>query len=126
MINEKGLSADVADKIWGYVQMHGMPFFILLNRLYFILITGNADLINQLRNDQQLSSQKLAIEALNELELLFRYLTLFNVMDKVIKIILAIIDITRNYLGHLRFKISSWFRLLYRSYIRSCSNPISI
>jgi len=42
-------------------------------------------LINQLRNDPQLSSQKLAIEALNDLELLFRYLTLFNVMDKVKK-----------------------------------------
>ncbi len=42
-------------------------------------------MINQLRNDPQLSSQKLAIEALNDLELLFRYLTLFNVMHKVKK-----------------------------------------
>ncbi len=40
-------------------------------------------MIKQLRNDPQLSSQKIAIEALNDLELLFRYLTLFNVMDKV-------------------------------------------
>jgi hypothetical protein len=47
------------------------------------LIQGNADLINQLRNNPQLSSQKLAIEALNDLELLFRYLTLLNITDKV-------------------------------------------
>ncbi|CAF4377918.1 unnamed protein product, partial [Adineta steineri] len=67
MINEKGLSPETADRIWGYVQMH-----------------GNADLINQLRNDSQLTSQKLAIEALNDLELLFRYLALFNVTDKIV------------------------------------------
>ncbi|CAF2810340.1 unnamed protein product [Rotaria sp. Silwood2] len=67
MINEKGLSPEVVDKISRYVHMH-----------------GNVNLIEQLRNDPQLSSEKLAIEALNDLELLFRYLTLFNVMDKVI------------------------------------------
>ncbi|CAF4532272.1 unnamed protein product, partial [Rotaria sp. Silwood2] len=65
MINEKGLSPEVVDKISRYVHMH-----------------GNVNLIEQLRNDPQLSSEKLAIEALNDLELLFRYLTLFNVMDK--------------------------------------------
>ncbi|CAF4572687.1 unnamed protein product, partial [Rotaria magnacalcarata] len=34
--------------------------------------------------DPQLSSNKLAIQALNDLDLLFRYLTLFNIIDKVI------------------------------------------
>ena len=86
MINEKGLSPDVADKIWSYVQMHGIFSFISIrfdSFLFHSFIQGNADLINQLRNDAQLSSQKLATEALNDLELLFRYLTLFNVTDKV-------------------------------------------
>ncbi|CAF4970016.1 unnamed protein product [Rotaria sp. Silwood1] len=67
MINEKGLSPEIVDKISRYLHMH-----------------GNVNLIEQLRNDSQLSSEKLAIEALNDLELLFRYLTLFNIMDKVI------------------------------------------
>ncbi|CAF3512462.1 unnamed protein product [Rotaria sordida] len=67
MINEKGLSSEVVDKISRYVHMN-----------------GNVNLIEQLRNDPELSSEKLSIEALNDLELLFRYLTLFNVMDKVI------------------------------------------
>jgi histidyl-tRNA synthetase len=66
MINEKGLAPEVADKIWSYVQMH-----------------GNADLINQLRTDAQLIAQKSAVTALNDLEILFRYLTLFGVMDKI-------------------------------------------
>ncbi|CAF2116485.1 unnamed protein product, partial [Rotaria magnacalcarata] len=60
MINEKGLSPEVVDRISRYVHMH-----------------GNVNLIDQLRNDPQLSSNKLAIQALNDLDLLFRYLTLF-------------------------------------------------
>ncbi|CAF3677480.1 unnamed protein product [Rotaria sordida] len=67
MINEKGLSPEVADKIWNYVQMH-----------------GNADLIDKLRTDVQLMTQKSAHEALDGLEILFRYLTLYGVMDKII------------------------------------------
>lgn len=67
MTEEKGLTPEVADKIWSYVQMH-----------------GDAELINKLRADAKLSSQKSAVEALNDLELLFRYLTLYNVMDKII------------------------------------------
>lgn len=66
MTEEKGLPAEVADKIWSYVQMH-----------------GNADLITKLRTDAKLLGHKSAIEALNDLELLFRYLTLYNVMDRV-------------------------------------------
>ncbi|CAM4933564.1 unnamed protein product [Rotaria socialis] len=68
MINEKGLSPEVVDRISRYVHMH----------------VGNVNLIDQLRNDPQLSSNKLAIQALHDLDLLFRYLTLFNIIDKVI------------------------------------------
>lgn len=46
-------------------------------------LVGNADLINKLRTDAQLMSQKSAIAALDDLEILFRYLTLFGVMDRV-------------------------------------------
>ncbi|CAF4604685.1 unnamed protein product, partial [Rotaria sp. Silwood2] len=67
MVNEKGLPGDIADKIWSYVQLR-----------------GGADLVDQLRKDSQLCAQSTAIEALNELELLFRYLTLYGVMDKIV------------------------------------------
>jgi histidyl-tRNA synthetase len=83
MINEKGLSEEVADRVWSYVQMHGMLSSIDLSEHAFLSFEGNADLIEQLRNDTQLTSQKAAVEALNDLELLFRYLRLFNVTDKV-------------------------------------------
>ena len=56
---------------------------ILTTNYYVSLSIGNVNLIDQLRNDPQLSSNKLAIQALNDLELLFRYLTLFNITDKV-------------------------------------------
>ncbi|CAF0830665.1 unnamed protein product [Adineta ricciae] len=67
MINERGLSPEITDKIWSYVQLH-----------------GNVELIDRLRKDPQLISEKLAVEALHDLELLFRYLKLFNVTDKVV------------------------------------------
>ncbi|CAF0909089.1 unnamed protein product [Adineta steineri] len=66
MIHEKGLAPEVADKIWSYVQMH-----------------GSADLIGKLQADAQLTGQKSANEALKDLDILFRYLTLYGVMDKV-------------------------------------------
>ena len=44
---------------------------------------GNVELIDRLRKDPQLISEKLAVEALHDLELLFQYLKLFNVTDKV-------------------------------------------
>lgn len=49
----------------------------------FSSLAGNADLIDKLRTDAQLMSQKSAVAALNDLEILFRYLTLFGVMDRV-------------------------------------------
>lgn len=67
MINEKGLAPEVADKIWTYVQMH-----------------GTAELVDKLRADAKLVAQKSATEALNHLEILFRYLTLYGVMEKIV------------------------------------------
>lgn len=83
MINERGLSEEVADKVWGYVQMRGKFSSNDRRWSYLLSIAGDAKLIERLRQDSQLSSQKLAVEALQELEVLFRYLQLFNVTDKV-------------------------------------------
>ena len=52
---------------------------------FFFYRIGNADLIAKLRTDAQLMILKSANEALNDLELLFRYLTLYEVMDRVKK-----------------------------------------
>jgi hypothetical protein len=38
MINQKGLSPEVADRIWGYVQLHGIAFFIYSIRLFISYI----------------------------------------------------------------------------------------
>ncbi|UJR33573.1 hypothetical protein I4U23_021011 [Adineta vaga] len=67
MIHQKGLSPEVADKIWGYVQMH-----------------GSTELVTKLQADAQLAGQQSAIDALKDLEVLFRYLTLYEVMDKIV------------------------------------------
>lgn len=84
MIEEKGLAPDIADRIWSYVQMHGKACSQLhgWHRCCSHLL-GDADLVNKLRTDAKLVAQKSAVAALNDLELLFRYLTLYNVMDKV-------------------------------------------
>ncbi|CAF1016553.1 unnamed protein product, partial [Didymodactylos carnosus] len=67
MVNLKGLNPDVADKVGEYVKLH-----------------GGADLVQKLRADVNLSKRKDAQEALNDLELLFRYLQLYDVMDKIV------------------------------------------
>ncbi|CAF0887851.1 unnamed protein product, partial [Didymodactylos carnosus] len=67
MVNLKGLDPDVADKVGEYVKLH-----------------GDADLVQKLRADVNLSKRKDAQEALNDLELLFRYLQLYDVMDKIV------------------------------------------
>jgi len=36
MINEKGLSSEIADRIWSYVQMHGISVFCESNSMNFI------------------------------------------------------------------------------------------
>jgi len=91
-------------------------YYFNSNNLFYSI--GNADLINQLRTDAQLTAQKSAVTALNDLEILFRYLKLFEVMDRVTKKTKAEIFSFKNenLLDNIRFKISSWFRLLYWCY----------
>jgi hypothetical protein len=83
LINEKGLSSDVADRVWSYVQMHGNRRDYSRAQYAHRSRSGHTDLIERLRHDARLSSSKSAVDALNDLALLFRYLTLFDVHDRV-------------------------------------------
>ncbi|XP_004609993.1 histidine--tRNA ligase, cytoplasmic [Sorex araneus] len=66
MVGEKGLAPEVADSIGVYVQQH-----------------GGVSLVDQLLQDSKLSQNKQALEGLGDLKLLFEYLTLFGVADKI-------------------------------------------
>ncbi|KAI2539260.1 histidyl-tRNA synthetase 1 [Homo sapiens] len=66
MVGEKGLAPEVADRIGDYVQQH-----------------GGVSLVEQLLQDPKLSQNKQALEGLGDLKLLFEYLTLFGIDDKI-------------------------------------------
>nr|P07178.1 RecName: Full=Histidine--tRNA ligase, cytoplasmic; AltName: Full=Histidyl-tRNA synthetase; Short=HisRS [Mesocricetus auratus]pir/SYHYHT/ histidine-tRNA ligase (EC 6.1.1.21) - Chinese hamster [Cricetulus griseus]CAA28957.1 unnamed protein product [Mesocricetus auratus] len=66
MVGEKGLAPEVADRIGDYVQQH-----------------GEVCLVEQLLQDPKLSQNKQAVEGLGDLKLLFEYLTLFGIDDKI-------------------------------------------
>ncbi|KAM9377682.1 histidine--tRNA ligase isoform 2-T2 [Pholidichthys leucotaenia] len=67
MVNEKGLSEEVADQIGEYVSMQ-----------------GGMNLAEQLLQDQKMSQSKQACAGLSDIKLLFSYLQLFQVTDKVV------------------------------------------
>lgn len=67
MIEEKGLSEEVADKIGEYVKLH-----------------GNTDLVDKLLNDDLLSKNKCATSGLEAIKLLLKYCNIFNVADRVL------------------------------------------
>uniref|UniRef100_G3WVH9 Histidine--tRNA ligase, cytoplasmic n=1 Tax=Sarcophilus harrisii TaxID=9305 RepID=G3WVH9_SARHA len=66
MVEEKGLASEVADLIGAYVKQH-----------------GGVSLVEQLLQDPKLSQNKLALEGLGDLKLLFEYLTLFGITEKI-------------------------------------------
>nr|KAF6346638.1 hypothetical protein mPipKuh1_006059 [Pipistrellus kuhlii] len=66
MVGEKGLAPEVADRIGDYVQQH-----------------GGVSLVEQLLQDPKLSQNKQALEGLGDLKLLFEYLALFGIADKI-------------------------------------------
>ncbi|XP_069340222.1 histidine--tRNA ligase, cytoplasmic isoform X4 [Eulemur rufifrons] len=66
MVGEKGLAPKVADRIGDYIQQH-----------------GGVSLVEQLLQDPKLSQNKQALEGLRDLKLLFEYLTLFGIDDKI-------------------------------------------
>lgn len=66
MVAEKGLAPEVADRIGDYVQCH-----------------GGLSLVEQMFQDPRLSQSKQALEGLGDLKLLFEYLTLFGIAEKI-------------------------------------------
>uniref|UniRef100_A0A8D3DE21 histidine--tRNA ligase n=1 Tax=Scophthalmus maximus TaxID=52904 RepID=A0A8D3DE21_SCOMX len=67
MVKEKGLSEEVADQIGEYVSMQ-----------------GGMDLAERLLQDQKMLQSKQACAGLSDIKLLFSYLQLFQVTDKVV------------------------------------------
>ncbi|KAF6728509.1 Histidine--tRNA ligase, cytoplasmic [Oryzias melastigma] len=67
MVNEKGLSEEAADQIGEYVSMQ-----------------GGMDLAERLLQDQKMCQSKQACAGLSDIKLLFSYLQLFQVTDKVV------------------------------------------
>ncbi|XP_040300643.1 histidine--tRNA ligase, mitochondrial isoform X1 [Herpailurus yagouaroundi] len=66
MVAKKGLAPEVADRIGDYVQCH-----------------GGVSLIEQMFQDPRLSQNKQALDGLGDLKLLFEYLTLFGIAEKI-------------------------------------------
>lgn len=67
LLNDKGLTEEVADKIGEYAKLN-----------------GGKELIEQLKKDENLIKNKSASSALEDLEVLFKYCDLFNLNDKIL------------------------------------------
>jgi len=66
LMTEKGLAEEVADRIGEYAKLN-----------------GGQELIAKLKLDEELMKNKDAAAALDDLELLFKYCSLFKLNDKV-------------------------------------------
>jgi len=66
MVDEKGLSPEAADMIGEYVRL-----------------SGGQDLITELKKDEKLSQNKVAMEGLEEMSLLLHYCELYGISDHV-------------------------------------------
>ncbi|XP_027630638.1 probable histidine--tRNA ligase, mitochondrial isoform X3 [Tupaia chinensis] len=66
MVAKKDLAPEVADRIGDYVQCH-----------------GGVSLVEQMLQDPRLSQNKQALKGLGDLKLLFEYVTLFGIAEKV-------------------------------------------
>lgn len=66
MVEEKGLSEEVADKIWEFVQQK-----------------GGRNVLEDLRTDEKVTGNESVVAGLEDMELLFEYLEAFGVLDKV-------------------------------------------
>jgi len=67
LISEKGLTEEIADRIGEYAKLN-----------------GGQDLIATLKKDENLMKNKNATAALDDLELLFKYCSLFDLNDKIL------------------------------------------
>ncbi|XP_060630149.2 histidine--tRNA ligase, cytoplasmic-like [Anolis sagrei] len=66
MVKERGIDPKTVDHLGEYVQLH-----------------GGLPLIENLLHDPKLAHSKLAMEGLEDMKLLFEYLTLFGIIDQV-------------------------------------------
>lgn len=66
MVDEKGLSEEVADRIGEFVRL-----------------SGSTELVNQLLTDQSLKGSKSAVDGLEAIKLILHYCKIFGVQDKV-------------------------------------------
>ncbi|XP_044278767.1 histidine--tRNA ligase, cytoplasmic-like isoform X1 [Varanus komodoensis] len=66
MVEEKGVLPEAVDRLGEYTRLQGGPL-----------------LVKQLLQDPRLSQSKLAMEGLQDMELLFKYLALFGIIDQV-------------------------------------------
>ena len=66
MVEEKGLSEEVADKIWEFVQRR-----------------GGRDMLESLQADERVMANQSLKTGLEDMELLFEYLEAFGVLEKV-------------------------------------------
>ena len=66
MVEDKGLAEASADQIGEYVQLH-----------------GGRDLLAKLQQDAKLTQNPRAVEGLQDMELLFQYLDVYRVMDRI-------------------------------------------
>jgi histidyl-tRNA synthetase len=105
LIEEKGIDAKIADAIGEYAKL-----------------SGGSELIAKLKADDKLIANKDALEALEDLDLLLKYCSIFNLNEKVI-IIINIINNFVSYvvyyikIGFIRSQFGKRFRLLYRCYL---------
>lgn len=60
-----------------------MYLFLLVSLVHRSVSPGGVSLVEQLLQDPKLSQNKQALEGLGDLKLLFEYLTLFGIADKV-------------------------------------------
>lgn len=66
MVEEKGLTEEVADKIWEFVQRK-----------------GGKDVLDALRKDERVMANESLAKGLEDIEILFTYLEAFGVLDQV-------------------------------------------
>jgi histidyl-tRNA synthetase len=66
MVEEKGLSEEVADRIWEFVRRR-----------------GGRDVLEALRQDQRAMENQNLVAGLEDMDLLFGYLEAFGVLDKI-------------------------------------------
>ena len=85
MTQDKGLDEAVADKIGEYVKLKGtsasdvsLPFHVLNSST-----SGGVELVERLKQDPVLLKNKTAIAGLDDMALLFKYLEIYGVTDRV-------------------------------------------